>query len=264
MITPFREWRAKFTPSWLQTGEGGLLGEALDWMKDAFIERMFASLLVRFPDAAPEDALAAMGRDRRVFGSINPDDDYRARLKTWLDDRKFTGSAFELIRAISTYTGPIPRIRTVDARGNWYTREFVSLTDYTDTYQIDEGNWDWDGITGRRSRFWVIIYPGTLWEEEVGSLEVDSDEELDPYTESTLGTTATAEHVAMVRAIVADQKPDGTRCMGIIIALDDASFDPTAPEPDGTWGGFSVNDAGTQVAGRLDTARYWEGSKGAA
>ena len=263
MITPFREWRAKFTPAWLQTGEGGLLGEALDFMKDAFLERVFNSLLVRFPDAAPDDALVTLGRDRRVFSSINPDDDYRARLKTWLDDRELTGCPFDVIRAISTYTGPIPRIRIVDARGNWYTREFVTLDDYTDSYLLDEGNWDWDG-TLRRSRFWVILYPGTLWEEETGSLEVANDDELDPYTEITLGTTATAEHVAMVRAIVADSKPNGTRCMGIIIALDDASFDPSAPEPDGTWGGFSVNDAGTQVFGRLATARYWEGSKGAA
>lgn len=263
MITPFREWRRLLTPTWLQTGEGGLLGEALDLMKDTFIERMFASLLVRFPDAAPDDALVTLGRDRRVFTSINPDDNYRARLKTWLDDRELTGCPFDLIRAIATYTGPIPRIRIVDARGNWYTREFVTLDDYTDSYLLDQGNWDWDG-TFRRSRFWVILYPGTLWTADTEVLDNASPDVFDVGSTETLGSSATTAHVAMVRAIVADQKPDGTRCMGIIIAHDDASFDPSAPEPDGAWRSFSANVGDTQVFSRLATARYWEGSKGAA
>ena len=36
-----------------------------------------------------------------------------------------------------------------------------------------------------------------------------------------------------------------------------AGFDPTAPEPDGTWGNYSQNVAGVYRRTRSDNARYW-------
>jgi hypothetical protein len=56
----------------------------------------------------------------------------------------------------------------------------------------------------------------------------------------------------------------GSRCVGVIVAFDPTSFDPTSllgdpGMPDGTWDSPSRNDAGTQVPNRLGTAIYWSG-----
>ena len=43
--------------------------------------------------------------------------------------------------------------------------------------------------------------------------------------------------------------------------IDEASFDPVAPEPDGTWKHFGTPDmVGVWRRGRLDTARFCSGT----
>jgi hypothetical protein len=76
----------------------------------------------------------------------------------------------------------------------------------------------------------------------------------------TLGTTATPEQVAAVRAIIRDWQPDGMRAEWVIVAFDDESFDPAAPEPDGTWGTWGKYVGSAYVPARLSTARYWSAS----
>lgn len=258
----FRLVRRFLGPKWLTSEEGELVGYALDIVKDGFVRRVELGLLARFPhqDAnerpAPPDALAAQGRDRRVMKGLNETgESYAARLLLWLDDRKTAGNAFSLLKKLAEYTGPGPSFRTVDARGNWYSR----AADGTLSYSLNTGNWNWSGPIGDRwSRFWVIVYPNGLWEE----LPNDWGDAAGPnWTEGagTLGSTATSEHVQSIRAIVADWKPAGTRCVNIILALDPASFNPASPEPDGLWERWSKNVAGVQVPARLSTARYWDG-----
>ena len=62
-----------------------------------------------------------------------------------------------------------------------------------------------------------------------------------------------------MRNIIREWQSDGTRCEWIIVAFDDASFDPTAPEPDGTWEYFGTDNAGAYEIARLTSARYWKG-----
>ncbi|MCL2777712.1 MAG: hypothetical protein FWD73_06880 [Polyangiaceae bacterium] len=271
----FRTIRSKLGPPWLTVhGESGLVGYALDIVKDAFIERLRQGLLAQQPQqdptgetTAPPDALAEMGRDRRVVRGIGESDQsYARRLVLWLDDRKTAGSAFALLQKLSEYTGPGPKFRTVDARGNWYTRE----VDGSESYILKRNNWDWDGrprtADGRLrwSRFWVIIYPNGLWTEAPCWGDDDAPAWGDP-PESTWGSTAPAGHVDMLRAIVADWMPAGTRCVNIILAFDPNSFDPMAAVdadgmPAGLWEHWSRNVDGVQVpTPRLSTARYLDG-----
>lgn len=255
MATSFRSLRRSMGPRWLTTGEGGLVGYALDTLKDAFLERARLGLLARFPATAPSDALAPMGRDRRVTRGINESDaSYRARLLRWIDDRKTAGNPWALMRKLAEYTGPLPSFRTVDARGNWFSRSALGV----ETVSLNTGNWNWDGpIAGRWSRFWVIIYPNGLWTE--GKNWGDTSRGGWGAPEGSWGSTATAEQVSTIRFIVSDWKPGGSRCVNIILAFDPASFNPASPEPDGLWGSPSKNVGGVQVSSRLATARYWDG-----
>lgn len=271
MAAPFKTFRGfrRFAgPRFLTEGEGGLVGYALDLMRDALSEAYRLAMLIRFPqqDAngtpAPADALAAMGRDRLIYrGIFETDTEYAARLKGWLTEHATRGNAFTLMRQLHAYVGTAHGVsfRTVDVHGNWYSRSATGV----ETSSLATGNWNWDGDTGtlgdttRWSRFWVIIYPGTLW-------TVSSDTWAGG---GTWGDPAhvwgfadmTPEHAQTLRAIVNLWKPDGTRCESIIVAFDPASFDPAAPEPDGTWGKWSKVVAGNRVPSRLGTARYLAG-----
>lgn len=260
----FRLIRKYLAPRWLTEGEGELVGYSLDVMADAFVERVRLGLMARLPQndptgatTAPEDALAALGRDRRVVRGINETaQSYAARLLKWLDDRKAAGTAYSLMQKLAEYTGPLPKFRVVDARGNWYTREPSGAMSYV----LKRANWNWDNAAASRwSRFWVIVYPNGLW--TVGNTWGSENWGANA---NSWGSTAPVEQVATIRSIVSDWKPAGTKCVHIIEAFDNASFDPAAAAlapgmPDGLWGSWSKNVAGTQVAARLATARYWDG-----
>lgn len=253
----FRLLRRFLGPKWLTTGEGELVGYSLDLMKDAFVQRLFLGLLARYPETSPKDGLVAIGRDRRVLrGITETTDSYVARNLKWLDDRKTTGNPFALMQKLAEYTGPLCSFRTVDARGNWLSR----AADGTETYLLNQGNWNWDGApAGRRwSRFWIIIYPNGLWTEGPAAWG-PSDPQGWGDVGQTWGSTATPDQVQTIRFLVSDWMPGGTTCVNIILAFDPASFNPASPEPDGHWARGSKNVGGVQVPSRLATARYWDG-----
>lgn len=266
---PFRVLRKYLTTRWLTDEEGEKIGYSLDLLKDMFAQRAFLGLLAGFPqngpngETAPPDALARMARDRRVVrGIFETDAEHAARLKTWLDERQTSGNPFTLMRQLAGYTGNKHGVsfRTVDARGNWYSRD----ANGAESYLLKTENWNWDDRPfedGKRrwSRFWVIIYAGTLWAPSSYNWGDAAGPGWGGSTTGTLGSTATVEHVQTVRAIVADWMGAGKRCVNIILAFDPASFDPTAPEPDGLWEHWSKVVANVRVPARLSTARYWDG-----
>ena len=263
----FRAARKFLGPPWLvhDGAESELVGYTLDLLKDAFTERLRLGLLARLPQndptgkmTAPDDALAAMGRDRRIRRGFNESSQsYAVRLVRWLDDWKVAGNPFALMAQLAGYLGPLVSLRTVDVRGNWFSR----AVDGTLSVNLNQANWDWDGAAdalARWARFWVIIYPRGFWSTRTwddGSTWGDGH---------TWGTTATPDQVASVRALIQDWKPAGTTCQNIIIAFDDASFDPTQSRdgsglPDGLWGNWATVSGGAYVPSRLTTARYWDG-----
>jgi len=251
----FRALRTKIAPRWLTAGDGGKLGFALDVMKDALMERVRLGHLARFPqqDATgtpgPADALDALGRDRGVIRGIDETDrSYAYRLTQWLVDARTRGTAFSLMKRLHAYVdfdgSRGVSFRVVDNRGNWFSRSSTGV----ETSSLNTGNWNWDGNTAKWARFWVVIYPGTRW--------IDSGANWGSAGNwggsTTWGSlTITDEQTRTLRTIVADEKPAGTRCHTIIIATDANTFDPSAPEPDGTWGYWS---------NRLATALYLDGT----
>jgi hypothetical protein len=239
-------------PSWLSSGEGGLVLDSIAAELDDFILRMRESLKASMPSYGPSDALPYIGRDRKVLRGIGEtDDSYRVALIPWLDRARKNGTPWEMCRRVRAYCQAAVVVRTVDNSGNWFWID----ADGTEHELLEQSNWDWDGNLDW-GRFWIIIYPADLWESEGnwGDAGTWGDG-------GTIGTTALPEHVATIRAIASESKPEGTRCEGIIIALDPASFAPDgagAGYPDGTWGEGTRVTAGNRESSRLETARYWE------
>lgn len=263
----FREIYRRLTPKWQHDDEEGApLLYSIGLLLDACQRHYRLALLARYPGPAqtkegtvyaPADALQYIARDRRIErGRGETSQAFAARLNTWLDDHKTRGNPYALMRQLRAYLGVAVRIRTVDNSGNWYTIEADGTLDLASVTAGTAFGWDWDGQAAQWSRFWAIIYPtaaGEPWSEGPAW----GDPGLVWGTPgATWGTTATVGEVEAVRRIVRDWKPAGTRCEHIIIAFDDASFDPTGPTdlPTGDWG---------SAANRLATARYWRGTRNA-
>lgn len=252
MAARYRTAFKKLVPAWL--ADDVLYSLAV--MKDAFAERVRQGLYARWPSYAPPSALPYLARDRRIVRGINePTSSFRVRLRRWLRDHRVRGNPFALAAQLRAYCNADVRIRIVDRRGNWYTID----RDGSLSWQLNQANWSWDdGGLDRWARFWVIMYPtssGQPWSVATS-----------PYAGKgqTIGTTATPDQVATVRAIIRDWKPAGTRCEWVIVAFDDLSFDPSAPEPDGAWKHWGKDNAGNYEPARLNTARYWRGVDGMA
>lgn len=250
----FRTAFRKLVPWWLSEGEGGLVLYTLGVLKEWAADRATLGNLYGFPEHCPDDALVVHGRERRMRRGINESSvTYARRLLTWRQAHKVRGSAFGMLRQIRQHLGVPIRVRTVDQSGNWYTIE----ADGSETYQWALGNWNWDGTPGTEwAKFWVVIYstgPQAPWRKAraLGSGHTLGE------PGATIGTTATPSQVDAIRVVIEENKPAHAHLVEAIIAFDDALFDPSSPEPDGTWGQYSANIGGAQTATRHDDARYW-------
>lgn len=271
MPSRYRTAFRKLLPRHFTRGDGELVLSSLAELKEGAVERAYQGLQARFPSTELPSALSSLGRDRKIVRGINePATSYAERLVRWLDDHRVRGNPFALMGQLRAYCQADVRIRTVDASGNWFTLE----RDGSRAWMLKQLNWDWDGKPRSPywSRFWVIIYPtsdGQPWAKMTPTIGVDG-----PWGDTigapgyTIGTTATPEQIASLRSIIREWQPDGTRCEWVIIAFDDASFDPegiSPPNPDGNWGAFGKYDgSGNYVKARLDSARYIRGVRGAA
>jgi hypothetical protein len=224
-------------------------------------------LAARFPGYGTDSALPYHSLDRKMFrGFDEPPAIFAGRLLGWLDFHKLRGNPFTIMEQVQAYLTvnfdavPVkPRIRIVNNRGTWYTLN----EDGTRETVKDAGNWDWDGNTSLKSRFWLIIYPSAdLWTLTPAWGAVGGP----AWGDNNLswGSTATAQQVKSVREIIEECRSATAKCSHVIIAFDSDSFDPSDPPgaagmPDGTWGHWSVNVGGVQVPSRLRTALYWDG-----
>jgi hypothetical protein len=234
---------------------------------DMIAEGAKESVLARFPNECAEDALPYHGRDRGIRrGMLEPAESYRARLLLWIESWRGAGVGRAMLDQLQGFLIPKKaKIRLWTQVGVVYTLD----ADGTFTIERATGDgWNWDGNASLWARFWVIFYSpivdGDLDEDAPWDRDGDwGDGELwgtDPS--ATWGSTATIEQVQAVRGIIDDWRPAASVCKNIIVSFDRTAFDPsdTAPPlPDGTWGHWSINDAGVQVASRNDDAIYWDG-----
>lgn len=256
-MTGFREAFTANIPGWLSDGEGGDLLFSFGMLFDETAEFGYHGVFARFPAYGTDDSLSAIGRDRQIVrGFVETAASYELRLVRWLDSHKLGGNPFELLDRLAGYfSGFDVKMRVVNNAGNWYTRN----ADGTRSFVLSLQNWNWDGNTSAWSRFWVIVYPSTtgLCADE-GVWGIDADQWGD--SEGTWGTSFSPEQVSTIREIIRHGKPPWARCEWIICAFDDASFNPFAPEPDGTWGFWGKPLGGAQAEARLATARYFDGT----
>lgn len=225
---------------------------------DAFMQFGLEALRAAWPDRAPPTALGYIGRTRGILrGEADTDDEYRSKLRKWLEKWSDAGSQRQLAIEIHEYLGNRPRVRVVSRAGRMVTVEEDG------TVTIEDTSWDWDSISHPEradywSELWIIVYP-TQWAHEGtwGSGGTwGSDVALGIGQECPRGP------VDAIKSIVAQWKGGHTRVRAIVWTSDDTLFDPLTPAsmPDGTWGGWGTTGSGSRVASNRNTTscRYWE------
>lgn len=269
-LITFRDRMAQAAPRWLRGWWGSRLLYALGIIFDAVCDWASYAVHVRYPSWCAvhmPDALAAHGRNRGIRrGFAETAASYAARLAMWWPTRKQRGSLYALMDQLAGYmAGHEVKIRCVNLNGAWYTRNADGTREY---HRATPSNWSWDAYTGAFSRYWVIIYPpSSLWTSR-GTWGSHSTETWgDASVNATWGSTMTAEQAATIMAIITEWNPPHARCSHVALALDPASFDPTAaagsaglPSASEPWINWGLDDAGDYAAIRLSTGRYgaWE------
>lgn len=242
----FRKIVHKLAPSWLTDDDGGKVLYSLHLMLDSWLERGRLGVLARFPEYAPDDAIAALSRDRKIIRGLNePVSSFAVRLRKWLDTHRIAGNPFALLEQIRAYLQADVLVRTVDQNGNWYWID----PDGSYHTQLKAGQWNWDSATTTNwSRFWVIIYGRTLW---TTAKYGDGSK----YSAAHVwGLSATPDQIAGLRSVVRQWKPAHAKCEQIIVAMDDSIFQP-GTTLDGNWGRYSSR-TDPRTPARSTLARY--------
>lgn len=269
MIPRFRRiWRF-LTPPWLQNeeGDGPKVLYSIGLLIDMFAERARQGLEARMPSRAGPSAQALIAGDRGLIrGRSEPDEDlpgkppgFVSRLLAWRTPRTHCvrGNAYEAVRQVWNYWW------------HWnpgYADVFDShfLTHFKEANgaegRFDFGVWNWDGTDPdvHWSRFWVTIDNDGITEQlDFGDPDLWGGALNTPGY--TLGQqNVRPEDVLAMRTLFQDLPwaPAHARPEWVIVTSEDiggGSF----PSPDGTWGHWSQNVGGTQVATRAPEYRYW-------
>jgi hypothetical protein len=247
----------------------GLFLLGLDAMEQAVLQGVYARLPGYPVDDLGnprEDALALLGRDRRIYrGPNEPALDYARRLVGWADTWATAGSVRTLLEQVYALGAPkYTTVRLVTDAGIWYSREartgdFVVNTPDGTGFRATKGGkllaepgrthpWDWDSksydvavyptpaayAANKWSRYAIIVCApnGAITRDDgtygdEGSVFGDAQGS-DDFTE---GTDALSSTVELYRTVIADFGPAGMTCQAVIIAFDPASFLPLTPGP---------------------------------
>ncbi len=260
-----RIWRF-LTPPWLQEDDGDEVLYALGELTDAFVQRVRDGLEVRFPSRASESAITLIGGDRGLLrGRDESKADYALRLIAWRTPRthRVRGNAYEALQQIWHYWGGIP-CATVDAHGLMHELDVDGVSSRSllgDWVDGDLTAWDNVDADANWSRFWVMLLPGA----EFNITETPDFGDPDLWGGAlgtpgyTLGqTNVTPEDVSAMRSLFQDLNwhPGNTIPEWLVIP----TYADAVPEdiiPDGEWQYWSKDNAGTRVASRDDSFRYW-------
>ena len=256
-------------PSWLSSGDGGLVLQSLMQVVDDYSQRAREALELRMPTRVADDALAELGADRSIpRGRNETSANYAQRLLGWRWPRghRTRGSAFALLAQISAYFGGIVGI-TRDVNGGYYTR----AADGTESVSLFN-TWNWDNTLPAPNwgRFWVEV-SGAVNYTFTAQLNF-GDPLLYGGALGTFGYCVGLQGVIgrfgdpagvvgilpsdfdAIRALFTSRtpwKPAGTRAEWLIINLDGVP-----PAPDGHYLHWSKVVASVQVPSRYSGHRY--------
>lgn len=269
-----RDLVERFVPSWLGDNDPSSpsYGFRVLWgavaIVDGVLEVMMQGSLASTGKGTPT-ALEYIGQARGLIRHQDETDaEYGRRLSTWIDRAKENGSGYRLPLAIHDYLRSHPRVRVFRRGGHCLTVD----TDRTITIDAETA-WDWDSVSHPErntveapwwSDLFIVVYArGTVsdpieqWPHRPGGMA-----DLTGEDGFVLGHMATNQEVDAIKGLVQLCKAAHTCVRAVIWTSDPALFVPSddASMPDGTWGTWSTNVAGSQVAsGRnVTTCRYWE------
>lgn len=254
-FTVFRDSVKRVSPPWLQDHWGYRFMYTLAIQIDATAEALRQGVLARMPGFGTVEALPYIGNDKQILrGPGESNESFIARVQATLTTWKIAGNALSVISQLVGYISPeVARIRYVvtgldennNAVADWITVEAGSVT----FYRANPSNWDWDGAANN-FRWWLIVYPGY---GVFDNRKTWGDGHF--YGDGTVWGFVGLESIANdFRSMIKKWKCAGTQCLYVILAADNADFDPTGspgfPLPDGDW------DEGKN---RLRTALYIPG-----
>lgn len=170
----FRAGAQDNSPPWLRGPVGARYIYSQSIQLDALAEKTRWGILQRFPEYAQPEALAPLGRDRKIFrGLSEPDENYARRLRQFKPTWKLAGNAPTLLKQLWEIQRPnVTRIRYVcngytsetatlgNQFADWWTVEGDPVTgDPVLTFErVSPSNWNWDNAAGYNIRFWIIVY----------------------------------------------------------------------------------------------------------
>jgi hypothetical protein len=103
----FRDMLRLKSPMWLQRGLGEKILYAIGLHMDGFGEALVQGVKARFPGVGNPEALALIGRERRIRrGREESDQAYVARLQRWLDDHRTRGGPYALLSQLYAHYTP--------------------------------------------------------------------------------------------------------------------------------------------------------------
>lgn len=174
----------RVSPPWLQRLVGAPVMQGLADPLDTLVERSVAAVKARFPNANDEDALARIGRERRIRQGLSESAaTYITRILPWWDVHRVRGNAYALLGQLDAYFQSWLNVQ-MDVVSNLGNRHSVddaaALADSVITH--DDITWGGDE-SGKWARFWVFFYlPGDTFQSPVGTLDVsalsDSESEI--------------------------------------------------------------------------------------
>ncbi len=257
--TQLRTW----VPWWLSDrffSSGKTVGFRFLWAMikalDLIAEWIVQGLQAAWPGKGTPTALELIGRSRVIQrGHNDTDDQYAAKLITWLDRWRSAGTQFALAREIHEFLATRPKVRVINRAGHWVTMD----TDGTVT--TNDVAWDWDSVSNpERAGYWselfVIVYYDYTHSGTWG------DGRLWGARDSGIGHVVTREERSALLHLLSIWKSAHSKVRVVIWTTDATLFDPLTPAscPDGTWGQWSIPGTDPRVpGGRVrTTCRYWE------
>ncbi len=251
-------------PSWLSDRPLNTAGfrilYALSAIMDGIVQYALEGFQMRLPGIGSSTALDIIGKDRGIVrGFEETDESYAERLIEWLEYWRYAGNAFVLLKALQTYLPLDTTVKIVTRSGLWY----VVYPDRT-IEVLKTNNWDWDSISNpdranRWADFWVIIDPPNF--DKDGQWDDAMSNWFERPTE-IFGNDAQVAVAKSVMDICSQWKGPHSHLDTLILSYDSSQFDHLAPPlspglPDGRYGEWSKNVAGSQVEARTLNARYW-------
>lgn len=150
----FQRLVLRVVPPWLLRARGARYLQSTAAMLDELADRTTRSAQLRFPTATQEDALPAIGRDRKIQrGPSESASSYVARLRVWLDAHANRGGPYALLGQLYGFHGGARPIDLVSVVGVRYVLSTTGeITRESGVVWLEEPGAD----VARWARVWVI------------------------------------------------------------------------------------------------------------